>query len=672
MASGHTDRNLLLGVLALQMDFVSRDSLIRAMNAWALEKTRSLGEVLCAQGDLREDECELLEALLHKHLEKHDNDPEKSLAALAPDAAVVSALRETPDAELHACFTRIERRPNGPQEPTAPYVPSESTSDGRFRILRSHARGGLGEVHVAYDHELRREVALKEIQDTHAEDGDKRSRFVLEAEVTGGLEHPGIVPVYSLGSYADGRPFYAMRFIRGDDLRDVIKRFHQDARGMTPGQQSLALRELLGRFVDVCNAVAYAHSRGVLHRDLKPGNVMVGKYGETLVVDWGLAKVLGKPADPASHNEAPLSPSRAEGKGETQFGTAMGTPAYMSPEQASGRLDLLGPASDVYSLGATLYTLLTGQPPLSGETEEMLRKTQRGDFPPPRQLRPDIPRALEAICLKAMSFRPEDRYCSAQELSADVERWLADEPVTAHREPTTHRLARWMRRHKPLVAGAAALLTTAVVALTVTTVLVTGANRETKQALKDKDQALIDVEKRRIEAENEKTRADKESSEAKAQKRVALERLEQARQSMFTANLAEITHLVSIDPERARRSLDDPQRFPLDLRDWTWDLWYSLCSRERGTFSCSQATAVFSPDGRVLAAFSVETDKQQLRLADVGTGRVLHTIALKHRPLGKPAFVEQGQAVAVLDEDRKLTLWHTPTGREIAAHALEE
>src|SRR5262249_51946843 len=262
--------------------------------------------------------------------------------------------------------------------------------------------------------------------------------FLLEAEVTGGLEHPGIVPVYGLGTHRDGRPFYAMRFIRGDSLKEAVERFHADQSLKTdPGRRSLELRKLLRRFTAVCNAIAYAHSRGVLHRDIKPGNIIVGRHGETLVVDWGLAKATGKAELGAE--ERTLMPTSASGSAETLPGSAMGTPAYMSPEQARGDLEHLGPRSDVYSLGTTLYCLLAGRPPFEGDVGDVLRKVQAGNIPPPRTLDPSIDRALEAVCLRAMAPKPERRYASARDLADDVERWLADEPVSAWREPWSRR-----------------------------------------------------------------------------------------------------------------------------------------------------------------------------------------------------------------------------------------
>jgi tetratricopeptide (TPR) repeat protein len=324
----------------------------------------------------------------------------------------------------------------------------------RYRPLRLHARGGLGEVYLARDEELSRDVALKRLRRPHAADAGRR--FLREGEITGGLEHPGVVPVYGLTRDADGQPCYAMRFIRGQTLQEAIARFHEtDEAG-----RGLALRQLLGRFVVVCNTVAYAHSRGVVHRDLKPANIMLGDYGETLVVDWGLAKRAGAPGEvQAPGGAGEVLPIADRGEGGTATGEVLGTPAFMSPEQAAGRHDTVGPASDVYGLGATLYALLTGRPPFDGDgVAEVLRRVQRGDFPPPRQLRPDTPRPLEASCLKAMAREPAARYATALEMAADLERWLADEPVRAYREPWAGRARRWVRRHRTLVTTLAAVL----------------------------------------------------------------------------------------------------------------------------------------------------------------------------------------------------------------------
>jgi eukaryotic-like serine/threonine-protein kinase len=329
-----------------------------------------------------------------------------------------------------------------------------STLHRRFTPHELHARGGLGAVYKAHDEELNREVALKKIREERSHDPQSQARFLREAEITGQLEHPGIVPVYSLSRSDDGSPFYAMRFVHGETLQAAITRFHgelSDEAGRDSAEgpsktsvsrlkrkapnadaSSLAFRQLLLRFIEVCNPIAYAHSRSVLHRDIKPENIMLGPFGEPLVLDWGLTKAVGCTPGAEPADSAPAANS-SSGTSDTQPGSRIGTLGYMSPEQAAGEHDRLGPASDVYSLGATLYAILTGQRPLSGESDanEILKKTQAGEIRRPRCVRPTLPRSLEAICVKAMALRPEDRYPSPRTLADDLERWLAGEPVTA-------------------------------------------------------------------------------------------------------------------------------------------------------------------------------------------------------------------------------------------------
>ncbi len=479
------DRNLLLGIIALQKDFISRDGLIAAMNAWVLEKTRPLAEILLIQKAITGERCALLEALVNEHIIQHGNDLQRSLAAVSSLESIRSALEQIADADIQATLAFVRPGTDGNSCATDTERTSSPTLPLRFRIMCPWREGGLGIVSVARDEELHRDVALKEIKHHHADNAQSRSRFLMEAEITGALEHPGIVPVYGLGKYDDGRPFYAMRFVSGDSLQEAVVRFHQadDKAPRNSARRTVAFRELLGRFISVCNAMSYAHSRGVLHRDLKPSNILLGRYGETLVVDWGLAKVLGEEEQPdSSIDESPIAIKAGSDAAPTKMGTLVGTPAYMSPEQAGGRLDLLGPASDVYSLGATLYCVLTGSAPvMDPDLGVVLEKVRRGEFRKPRQVNRAVPTALEAICLKAMALKPEDRYINPGALADDLERWLADERVLAYPEPLNARVRRWGRRHRGWVIGAAVLLITGLISLSTGIVLLANKQAEIKQ-----------------------------------------------------------------------------------------------------------------------------------------------------------------------------------------------
>ncbi len=327
----------------------------------------------------------------------------------------------------------------------------------RYRLIKPLGSGGLGNVWQARDDEFDRTVAIKEIKPHLSEDGESLARFLNEALLTASLEHPGIVPVYGLGMHADGRPFYAMRLIHGRTLGNEIEGFHAMATGGKPvTMQTIELHRLLRRMLDVCHAVQFAHEHGVLHRDLKPSNIMVGECGETLVVDWGLAKPYRQPGDTCSEasREGPRMPLDLPAAG-TLTGAAVGSPHYMSPEQARGENEALGPASDVYSLGATIYQILVGRPPIEASTSgEVLLKLQQGDWPRPRERNPHVPSPLESICVKALSQEPSQRYRSARELAEDLERYLAGDRIAAHRETWSERLARAERRHRSLFRSA--------------------------------------------------------------------------------------------------------------------------------------------------------------------------------------------------------------------------
>jgi len=304
------------------------------------------------------------------------------------------------------------------------------------------------------------------------------------------LDHPGVVPVYGLGCYDDGRPYYAMRFITGRSLQDALDEFHAaDTEGRDPQERTFALRQLLRRFTDVCNTIGYAHSRGILHRDIKPANVMLGGFGETLVVDWGLAKEMvddavpmAKPAEGETAEHEPLGDFEETREGFTMYGQTMGTPAYMSPEQAAGKWDVTGVASDVYSLGAMLYAMLCGTPPYSGPSFEVITRVQKGDYKPVRLVKSSVSATLDAIVRKAMAFAITDRYANALALAADVERWLADEPVSCFREPFVVRASRWAKRHRTGVITAAVVLMTGTIALTVGLFAVSAEQKRTEVA----------------------------------------------------------------------------------------------------------------------------------------------------------------------------------------------
>ena len=288
-------------------------------------------------------------------------------------------------------------------------------SSTKYTFIKELGRGGMGTVYLAEDRELNRLVAIK-VLNTPEVTEDLRNRMVREAQIIARLEHPGIVPVHDVGVLPDGRVFYAMKFVRGNRLDEYAA-------------QNISIRDRLRKFQAVCDAVAFAHAHDVIHRDLKPQNIMIGSFGEVLVLDWGVAKLLGErrrgdgeTGGNGDFHPVTLSPHLPVA---TLAGTVIGTRDYMSPEQARGETTQLDQRADVYSLGAVLHFLLKDQPKAS--------------------------KPAKAICLKAMASAKEHRYSSASELSADIGRLLDAEPVSAYQENPIERISRWVSKNRFLV-----------------------------------------------------------------------------------------------------------------------------------------------------------------------------------------------------------------------------
>jgi serine/threonine protein kinase len=359
----------------------------------------------------------------------------------APDDAIVGLVRAgLPASRATSAVTRTE-----------------------YRDLTHFAKGGLGEISIAHDTAVGRDVAVKRLLPQGSDAPARRRRFLREAAITGRLEHPGIAPVYGIGEDESGQPCYAMRFVPGTTLLDAIKELH--AAGPATGA---TVRPLLSRFIALCATVAYAHSRGVVHRDIKPANVAVGSFGETILLDWGLAQT--DEADPEMDASTGDSPSSIVDPFRTATGTVLGTPGFMAPEQAAGKR--VGPAADIFSLGVTLRGILN----------------DASRFP-----------VLAAVVRRATANEPSERYRSALDLAADIEHWLADEPVSAFPDPLLTRVRRWIRRHQPIAAASVGLLFAAMVSLAIGAVLLKQEQQKTAKALDSESKERANAETKEAE-----------------------------------------------------------------------------------------------------------------------------------------------------------------------------
>jgi serine/threonine protein kinase/formylglycine-generating enzyme required for sulfatase activity len=474
------DRDLLFAILALQMGFLTRDQIVECGAVWASDRAKSLPELLAEKGYLAESTRLVLDALVAEH-EAHvgGGDAGKSLGSITIDEDVRHSLLGLPlgDTEKRT-LVQLKARPCDPVETV---VLTREAQD-RYTLGPLLGQGGLGRVVEATDQVLGRKVAVKEmIQGT--ESARHLRRFLREGEIAGALSHPNIIPVHDIGIRTIGgakTPFFVMTCIEGRDLKEILKSVEREDKGVI---REFSRHRLLQVFQDVCLAMAYAHDQGVIHRDLKPANIMVGHYGEVYVVDWGLAKVIGTSLEDDTET-LPSQPSTSESSGApsslTVEGDILGTPAYMPPEQADGRVNELDERSDIYSLGAILYEILTFRPPFTGSSKfNLIARVLLDDVTPPtkraQEVRkraaaasPDVevrfpepvPQDLEDIVLKALAKKKENRYQEVKALYEDIQRCLEGEKARLRdREKAMakvregHRLMVTLRENRKALSG---------------------------------------------------------------------------------------------------------------------------------------------------------------------------------------------------------------------------
>ena len=381
---------------------------------------------------------------------------------------------------------------------------SNSPGSSSVSLVKLHARGAVGEVFVAFDDQLTREIALKRVRNDLPDNKQRLKRFIREAKITANLQHPGIVPIYDL-SVSDNQAHYTMPLVSGSTLSELIQQTHDELHERsTPEQWTSKMRPLLTSFIAVCNAIDYAHTQDVLHRDLKPANIMIGTRGQTLVLDWGCAKSLSEEDESEDsvsgieNDELAKIYGIESGKQMTMMGSVMGTIAFMSPEQASGDSRKIGIPSDIFGLGATLFNLLTNEvayecDETSGSSvEQALEAINCGKHRSIDEVGARVPAPLAAICKRSMAFDPQDRYSSAAALAKDIDLFLAGEPVSAWKEPLSKRAMRFVKRHRTLFAALAGTLLVGFVSLA----FFAWSSNQQRSTLTDKNTELADVNAR--------------------------------------------------------------------------------------------------------------------------------------------------------------------------------
>jgi WD40 repeat protein/serine/threonine protein kinase len=585
----------------------------------------------------------------HEHNDQSQQHAEPSFDSLAKMLIPESSSSETNSRDPSSV---VPFGPNERPDFTPPRVPG-------YEILHEVGRGGMGVVYKARQSSLNRLVALKMILSGVHAGPTERERFKREAEAVAALQHPQIVQIFDIGE-ANGHPYLALEFVEGGSLAQHLTGKPWNERHAAELVASLA------------RAMQFAHDAGIVHRDLKPGNILINSDTKLddrrhransnsstklpnialpKVTDFGLAKRIDETL----------------GGDGTRTGAVMGTPSYIAPEQASGKNRDIGPAADVYALGAILYELLTGRPPFRGETPlETVLQVLHDDPVPPKRLHPHVPRDLETICLKCLSKQPAQRYSSASALAEDIDRYLNGEPIKARPLGAWGRAVKWARRH-PALAGLTGVAIVATVALVS---VLSVAYYRVSEARDAKEHERITAQRERDRATTQQVLAENLAKENERQRNEAIETAKKLaavadsrRRAAFALQLAQVAFVCERDPARAARLLDDETLCPTDLRDFAWAYLRRLCQRDDRVYREHQTAndrlraVACSPLANFVATAG---DSGRIRVWDPKTGRTWLTLSGHETAVVGIAFSPDGTLVASAGEDGSVRLWVLP------------
>lgn len=562
--------------------------------------------------------------------------------------------------------------PDQPVQARLEELHARMPSKSRYELRGEVARGGMGVILKVWDNDLRRTLAMKLIllkdkdpgagSASSSADRELLARFLEEAQITGQLDHPGVVPVHELGVDSGGKVYFTMRMVKGRNLKKIFELARK-------GEDGWNRTRALGVILKVCEALAYAHSKKVIHRDIKPQNVMVGKFGETYVMDWGLAKVMDhpdrhdlRPRPDFAASMSRLHTDRAEEAARspdsplvTMDGTVVGTPSYMPPEQAQGRLDELGPRSDVYSVGALIYTLLTGQVPYIPPGAQIspytvLNLLIAGPPTPVYQIDRAVPAELIALCEKAMARDPKDRYADMSAMADDLRAFLERRVVRAYETGAVAEFRKWVARNKGTAAALAGLV-----------LLILGASTlfawQQRRQLRELRRAQVQIEEARLLAErNEHLARDSEQAAITSER--------EARRKSYVANvLAADASLRVFEAQEARRSLE---LCDATLRGWEWghlklrsDVSENTLTGHTGKVTC----VAYSPDGQRIASGS---EDHTVILWNAATCERLFLLPGSTEAVRALAFSADGSHIAAASADELVRVWDSMSSRLVA------